>query len=217
MILGILWIPITSIAQEATAKVNESEPSKAAATAPAPQNPLEKIHSLEKRASNLDTKIKQAKARIDIIKKALLTAGVKARAIIEHKNEMGSSFRLVRVIYSIDDSEIYDHNDDSDNLDKKRSIEIFNGIITPGKHTIFVTMFFQGQGYGILSYLKGQQQQISSSHEFDVKSGQELMLAVRVFEQKDKTVKERLTIKVDTKTQALKDDAPPVLKTPLQE
>ena len=67
-------------------------------------------------------------------------------------------------------------------LGDQKEIEVFNGSITPGNHTLSVQMIYQGNGYGVFSYLKGYKFTAKSSRTFTAPEGKQLQLKVVGFE-----------------------------------
>src|SRR5437660_7738272 len=126
-----------------------------------------KLHDLERKVDELKEQIFRSKARLNLLKETVL-GGVIAgsRSLIKHHNSMGSAFRLVKVIYAIDGAQIFAKTDDTGRLDESKDFEIFNGSIVPGSHTISVMLEYQGNGYGVFSYLKGYHFKVRSSHTF---------------------------------------------------
>jgi hypothetical protein len=161
---------------------------------------LVQLKGLEQRVNELKEKIFRSKARLNLLKETVLHGVIAgSRSIIKHKNEMGSSFKLVKLVYAVDGAQIYSKADDSGALDAKKEFEVFNGSIVPGTHTISAVMIFQGHGYGIFSYLKGYKFTVRSSHTFTAGEGRQTAITVRAFEQGNLTteLKDRPAIKFD--------------------
>jgi len=141
------------------------------------------LKGLEQRVNELKERIFRSKARLNLLKETVLHGVIAgSRALILHKNDMGSSFRLEKLVYAVDGAQIYAKTDDSGGLDAKREFEIFNGSIVPGNHTVSVLMIFRGHGYGIFSYLKGYKFTVRSSHTFTAGEGKLTEITIRGFE-----------------------------------
>ncbi|MEZ4467160.1 MAG: dihydrolipoamide acetyltransferase [bacterium] len=131
-----------------------------------------KITELETRVNELKERIFRSKTRLAILKESVLASSIAgAEAQILHRNEMGSSFRLEKVAYSLDGTPIRSLVDQDGDLDGKEEIEILNGPIVPGNHTLSVVMTYRGNGFGIFSYLKGYVFNLRSSHTFRADEG----------------------------------------------
>lgn len=131
-----------------------------------------KVTELESRVNTLKEKIFRSKTRLAILKESVLSSSIAgAEAQVIHRNEMGSSFMLEKVAYSLDGTPIRSLVDQDGDLDDKEEIEILSGPIVPGNHTISVVMTYRGNGYGIFSYLKGYVFNLRSSHTFRAEEG----------------------------------------------
>src|SRR6185369_13490998 len=126
-----------------------------------------RLRSLEKNVNELKEQIFRTKARLNLLKETVLGGVIGAsRAVVHHKNEMGSSFRLVKAAYALDGVQIYAKADDSGALAEMQDFDIYNGAIQPGSHTLSVALIYQGNGFGVFSYLKGYKFNVKSSHTF---------------------------------------------------
>jgi hypothetical protein len=168
-----------------------------ASTAPVPANPgappptsatpqgsyTVRLHDLERRVDELKEQIFRSKARLNLLKETVLHGVIAgSRAIITHRNEMGSMYTPIRYVYALDGQEIFSKSDESGKLSDQKEIEIFNGSIAPGNHTLSVQMVYQGNGYGVFSYLKGYKFTAKSSRTFTAAEGKQLQLKVVGFE-----------------------------------
>jgi hypothetical protein len=126
-----------------------------------------RLRSLEKDVNELKEQIFRTKARLNLLKETVLGGVIGAsRAVIRHKNEMGSSFRLVKAVYALDGVQIYSRVDETGRLAEMTEFDVYNGAIQPGSHTLSVSMMYQGNGFGVFSYLKGYKFNVKSSHTF---------------------------------------------------
>jgi hypothetical protein len=142
-----------------------------------------RLRNLEQRVEALKEQTWRVKARVGMLKEAVLGGGIGARATIVHQNKMGGSFRLTRVIYAMDGQQIFARIDeDSSKLNDLKDIEILSGPIAPGNHTISVLLEYRGQGYGVFSYLKEYKFTVKSSHTFTATEGKETQISVIGYE-----------------------------------
>ena len=51
-------------------------------------------------------------------------------------------------------------------LAEMQEFDVYNGAIQPGSHTLSVALHYQGNGFGVFSYLKGYKFNVKSSHTF---------------------------------------------------
>ncbi len=182
--LGIL---VVSLMVSASARAETPAPAAAPAPTGAPPAPAEtttaapaaggggadqgaytvRLRGLEKNVNELKEQIFRTKARLNLLKETVLGGVIGAsRAIIHHKNEMGSSFRLIKAAYALDGVQIYAKTDDTGALAEMADFDIYNGAIQPGSHTLSVALTYQGNGFGVFSYLKGYKFNVKSSHTF---------------------------------------------------
>ena len=117
--------------------------------------------------NELKEQIFRTKARLNLLKETVLGGTLGAsRAVIRHKNEMGSSYRLIKAVYALDAVQIYAKSDETGRLAEMPEFDIYNGAIQPGSHTLSVLLVYQGNGFGVFSYLKGYKMTVHSSHTF---------------------------------------------------
>ena len=113
-----------------------------------------RMRRIEQRTQALKERAWQLKARVQTLKEQMLGGGVGAQALISHENEMGSSFRLVKLTYTLDGTQIFSRTDDTgENLFKTKSFDIFDGPISPGNHQLAMVATYKGHGYGVFEYL----------------------------------------------------------------
>ena len=149
----------------------------AATPAPAPQSSDEafdvRVKSLEEQVNDIKEKIFRTKARLLLLQETVVGGDIVsgARAVIIHKNEMGSNFLLTSAAYALDGQPIYTKVDVNGDLSGKDQVEIFNGRIVPGTHQLTVKLEYQGHGFGPISYLEGYKFKVTSSYTFNAEGG----------------------------------------------
>lgn len=113
-----------------------------------------RMRRLEQKTQALKERAWQLKARVQMLKEQMLGGGVGAQAVVAHANDMGASFRLIKLIYSLDGTQVFVRTDDAaESLYKTRSFDVFAGPIAPGNHTVAGTATYRGHGYGVFEYL----------------------------------------------------------------
>ena len=113
-----------------------------------------RMRRLEQQTQSLKERAWQLKARMQMLKEQMLGGGVGAQAMISHANDMGSAFRLTKLVYALDGTQVFERNDDAaDSLYKNKSFDIFTGPISPGQHTLQAVAVYRGHGYGLFDYL----------------------------------------------------------------
>ena len=153
------------------------------AGAPSSEVPVNiRLRQLEQRVQALKERAWRAKARVEMLKEAVLGGGIGARAGIMHINKMGSSYRLVQLVYALDGTTIFTRKDDSGAMHETKNFDILSGPITPGSHTLSVMAIYRGHGYGVFRYLKKYKFTVKSSHTFTVDEGKGLTIRVIGYE-----------------------------------
>jgi hypothetical protein len=104
------------------------------------------------------------------------------RVVTRLKNHMGSSFVLVKLSYEIDGRPVYDREDPSGGLDRKRDFETFTGDLLPGKHTMAVRAVFRGAAHGLFKYHEGYRYKVRSDFSFTVNPGKRTEIIVEAYE-----------------------------------
>jgi hypothetical protein len=151
--------------------------------APSSEVPVNlRLRQLEQRVQALKERAWRAKARVEMLKEAVLGGGIGARAGIQHINKMGTSYRLVQLIYALDGTTIFTRKDDSGAMHETKNFDILSGPITPGSHTLSVMAIYRGHGYGVFRYLKKYKFTVKSSHTFTVDEGKGLNIKVIGYE-----------------------------------
>ena len=132
-----------------------------------------KLRAIEERVNELKEKIFQSKARLIQLQEVVLQGSISgAKAVLVHRNDMGSSFRLRRAQYALDGTPIFNRFDmGTGDLGVQDEIELFSGSIAPGTHQVSVYLEYKGNGYGVFSYLNGYNFKIKSSYTFTAEEG----------------------------------------------
>jgi uncharacterized small protein (DUF1192 family) len=208
-LLALLASPVLAWAADPPA------PPPAAAAAPAPkapdaartaeeQNDL-KVRTLEERVSDLKEKIFRTKARLLNLQEMVIGGDITtgAKAVLVHRNEMGSSFYLESVAYALDGAPVYSKADQDGDLEKREEFEVFNGRIVPGNHQLSVQLVYRGNGYGVFSYLSGYRFKVQSSYTFSAEPSKAMTIKVVGFEKGGLTteLKDRPAVRYDVDVQ----------------
>ncbi len=163
-----------------------------------------RVKTLEEQVVDLKEKIFRTKARLLLLQETVLGGDLSAgaRAVLFHRNEMGSSFVLETVAYALDGAPIFTKVDVNGDLDKREEFEIFNGRIIPGQHQIAVRLVYRGHGYGLFSYLEGYKFKVQSSYTFNAEATKVTTVKIVGFEKGGLTtdLKDRPAVRYDIET-----------------
>jgi hypothetical protein len=170
-----------------------------------------RLRDLEQRVDELKDQIRRSHTRLALLSDTIIGGGAAgSRAEVEFQNEMSGAFELTRALFVIDGQVQYNRQDDSGALGDQKDIPIYTGTMPPGDHTIQVALTFQGNGYGVFSYLKGYKFEVKSSHAFTAVEGKMLNVTATAFEKGGVTtpLEQRPTIEWHEKVQPLGPASP---------
>lgn len=165
-----------------------------------------RLRDLEQRVDELKDQIRRSHTRLALLSDTILGGGAAgSRSEVDFKNEMSSAFVLTRALFVIDGQVQYNRQDDTGALADQKDIPIFSGSVPPGDHTIQVALTFQGNGYGVFSYLRGYKFEVKSSHAFTAVEGKTMTVTATAYEKGGVTtpLEQRPTIQWEEKIQAL--------------
>mgnify|MGYP006902796007 CR=1 FL=1 len=141
-----------------------------------------RLRSIEEKVVGIKERIFQTKTRLLLLKEQILDNVIaESRAVLVHKNEMGSFFELQSVLYYLDGKKIYYQDNSNGLLEKRREFEIYNGSIIPGNHALTVELVYRGNS-ALFSYLKGYVFKLKSSYTFYAAKGRVTQVDVVGFE-----------------------------------
>jgi hypothetical protein len=142
-----------------------------------------RLRDLEQRVDELKDQIRRSHTRLALLSDTIISGGAAgSRAEVVFKNEMSSAFRLTRALFVVDGAVQYNRQDDTGALADQKEIPIFNGSMPPGDHTVQVILNFQGNGYGVFTYLRGYKFEVKSAHSFTAVEGKTLGLSATALE-----------------------------------
>jgi hypothetical protein len=173
-----------------------------------------RLRDLEQRVDELKDQVRRSHTRLALLSDTILGGGAAgSRAEVNFADQMSSAFLLTRALFVVDGQIQYNRQDDSGALSDQKDIPIYSGSMPPGDHTIQLVLTFQGNGYGVFSYLRGYKFEVKSSHAFTATEGKALIVTATAYEKGGVTtpLEERPTIQWQEKIQPLapSEAAPP--------
>jgi hypothetical protein len=142
-----------------------------------------RLRDLEARVDELKDQIRRSHTRLALLSDTILSGGASgSRAEVTFKNEMSSAFRLTRALFVVDGAVQYNRQDETGALADQKEIPIFSGSIPPGDHTVQVILNFQGNGYGVFTYLRGYKFEVKSAHSFTAIEGKTISIVATALE-----------------------------------
>ena len=164
-----------------------------------------RLRDLEQRINELKEQIRRSHTRLALLSESILSGiTAAARAEVTFENEMSSAFRLKRIVALYDGAPLATKTDERDTIGDQKEIPLYAELVQPGDHTLQVLLEYQGNGYGIFSYLKGYKFEVRSSRSFTAIEGKTLSLRVVGYEQGGPTtpLEERPAVRYVEKLQA---------------
>lgn len=164
-----------------------------------------KLHDLEQKVDDLQGQIRRSHTRLSLLSENIMGSGGGSRAEVQFKNEMSSAFLLTRAVVVVDGQVQYSRQDDSGALAEQKEIPIYSGSMPAADHTISVALTFQGNGYGVFSYLRGYKFEVKSSHSFTAADGKAMTIVATAYEKGGVTtpLEQRPAIQWQEKAQGL--------------
>ena len=136
-----------------------------------------RLRELEDRLNELKEDIFRSKSRLFLLREQILQSEIGcSRAILTHVNSLSATYRVMRVVYSLDGEPIFTATNETSDLNTE--IEIYNGAILPGPHNLAVEFVLQGNEYGVFTYMEGYEIPVRSSYQFEVEEGQTVELTI---------------------------------------
>ena len=161
-----------------------------------------RLRDLEQRIDELKEQIRRSHTRLSLLSDTILSGGgAGSRAAIRFQNELSSAFRVTRVLVVLDGAVQYNKTDDTGALGEQSTIPIFSGSIPPGDHTVQVLLQFQGNGYGVFSYLRGYKFEVRSTQSFTASEGKTTNMPIIAYEKGGVTtpLEERPSVRYNVK------------------
>ena len=153
-LMSVTWFS-TASAQE-TGAPGEASPAERPALPPetADEHYDEKLRELEEKVVTLKEKIFRSKTRLLLLKERILNDVIaEAKLVVLHVNDMGGSFKPVKVHYRLDGESLKMMDNSNGALDDDEPLEIFAGNVGPGNHSLTVEMVYRGDSM-IFTYLR---------------------------------------------------------------
>ena len=160
-----------------------------------------KLREIEDRVNELKEKVFQAKARLVQLQEVILHGTLtSAKMLLVHRNEMGSSFKLAKIDYSLDGATIFSRDEtNAQDLESKAEFEVFNGPVGPGTHQVAVDLEYTGNGFGVFNYIDGYRFKLKASYVFNAEEGKLSSIHIVGFEKGGFTtdLKDRPAVRFD--------------------
>ncbi len=173
-----------------------------------------RMRRLEQKTQALKERAWQLKARVQMLKEQMLGGGVGAQSVITHESSMGVSFRMTKLIYALDGTEVFVRTDDTaESLYKAKSFDVFAGPISPGNHNVSAVATYRGHGYGVFEYLDKYSFTAKGNNSFVAGEGKISKVECRGYEKGGPTVPLEKRAAIDCKVSEVMPDKPAAAPT----
>ena len=140
-----------------------------------------RLEELRRGTQQLEADVGQSHRRLAAIAMSIFENVDGARVTITQANEVGPLYRLVSATYAIDGQTVFHRRDESGALGARDTIEIHDGTLASGDHTLSVVLRYVGDGGVIVRYLEGYRFTVRSSHAFVAEPGRHTRIELRAF------------------------------------
>ncbi len=168
------------------------------------------IKNLEEKVNELKERVFRSKARLTLLQETVLMGKVSgARINLIFNNEMGSSFKIESVSFSLDGTQIFSKVNQDGSLENTDVFEILpSSSMVPGNHTISVYLVYRGNGFGLFSYLNQYKFKIKSSYTFYVEEGKITKVKIVAYEKGSLTtdLKDRPAVRFDVEVKPVVEE-----------
>jgi hypothetical protein len=169
-----------------------------------------RMRRLEQKTQALKERAWQLKARVQMLKEQMIGGGAGAQAVIAHNSEMGASFRLIKLIYTLDGTQVFARTDETgESLYKTKGFDVFAGPISPGNHTVSAIATYRGHGYGVFEYLSKYTFTARGNQAFLAGEGKIARVDCRGFEKGGPTTPLEKRAAIECKVTQVQPEKPP--------
>ncbi len=138
-----------------------------------------RVRELETQIDDLKERVFRSKSRIALLRETVLAENLAgSRAIITFEDDLGSRYNIERAIFSVDGNQVFSSLDTEAFSDE---VEVFSGALTPGTHTVSVTLGLRGSSYGVFSYAEGYEFDLRFSCQFTAEEGRTTLVTVQSY------------------------------------
>ncbi len=159
------------------------------------------IKNLEEKVNELKERVFRSKARLTLLQETVLMGKISGAKInMLFNNQMGSSFKIESISFSLDGTQIFSKVNQDGSLENTDIFEILpSSSMVPGNHTVSVYLVYRGNGFGLFSYLNQYKFKVKSSYTFYVEEGKITKVKVVAYEKGSLTtdLKDRPAVRFD--------------------
>lgn len=128
--------------------------------------------TVEEDVGRLKERVFRSKSTLEMLKELIIEgAAAGAHLSIWHVNQIGGAYSIEAAQYWLDGKTVFTKTEADGGLDDLGEIQVFQGNVNPGTHTIQVSLALRGKGFKVFSYLRSYQFRLQSSYELQIDEG----------------------------------------------
>jgi hypothetical protein len=169
------------------------------------------LRTMEEDVNALKEQVFRSKAILLLLKEIVMQGSMGgSRATIFHVDELGASYKIESVSYYLDGQSRFSQNDNNGDLNSTKEIEVWDGAIPPGPHTLSATIKVRGDGMGLFSYVEDYTFTVQASDTFEAEEGKACQIRTLVGQKKGiaRSFTERVNVTFETRCDPLEAGAP---------
>jgi len=203
--------PSAPVPATADATADAAPPADAAAPVTDPQSFDLELRTMEEDVNALKEQVFRSKAILLLLKEIVVQGSAGgSRATIFHVNKLGASYKIESVAYYLDGQGRYSQTDENGNLNTTKELEVWDGAIPPGTHTLSATIKIRGDGMGLFSYVEDYTFTVQASDSFEAEEGKACQVRTLIGQKKGitRSFTERVNVTFETRCDPLEAGAP---------
>jgi hypothetical protein len=169
------------------------------------------LRTMEEDVNALKEQVFRSKAILMLLKEIVIQgASGGSRATIFHVNKLGASYKIESVSYYLDGQGKFSQSDENGNLNVTKELEVWDGAIPPGSHTLSTTIKIRGDGMGLFSYVEDYTFTVQASNNFEAEEGKACQIRTLIGQKKGiaRSFTERVNVTFETRCDPLEAGAP---------
>lgn len=140
---------------------------------------LRELRTVEEAVQDLKQRTFRSKATLQLLRELVIEGSTLGAGVeIWHVDELPRSYIVESVQYYMDGRSIYTWSDESAEPRALGEVQIRDQTVSPGPHTLQVSLMLRGNGGGVFGYVQKYRFKVQSSHTFEVEDGQLTTLRV---------------------------------------
>ncbi len=207
------WAQDTAPSTPTPLTADATPPATADSAAPAadPQSFDLELRTMEEDVNALKEQVFRSKAILQLLKEIVVQgSSTGSRATIWHVDKLGAAYRIESVSYYLDGQGRFSQADTNGDLNATKELEVWDGAIPPGTHTLSATIKVRGNGMGLFSYVEDYTFTVQASDNFEAEEGKSCQVRTLIGQRKGiaRSFTERVNVTFETRCDPLEEGGP---------